>query len=86
MSYFDIFGDAAQVRDRAHEVCLDFLMQELEMGMTFCRIVKSDYSELLSRQHRADADKAHRTALRFTGTLELNKEERAAFDKKRTHT
>ena len=80
MSYFDIIGEAGQVRHRAHKVCFDFVMQELELGMSLCRIVQSDHSEL-AKQHRMDADKAYRTALRFAETMELNKEERAAFNK-----
>jgi len=65
MSYFEIISEATQVRDRAHEVCVDFLMQELEVGMMFCRIVLADQSEHLAKQHRANAYKAYRTALRF---------------------
>jgi len=65
MGGFDTIDDAVKVRERAREACLDVLMQELEPGLTFCRIALADHSEHLAQQHRGDADKAYRTALRF---------------------
>jgi len=77
-----IIDEAKRVRERGRAVSFDFVVQELELGLTFCRIARTNDSKYHAQQHRADADKAYRTALRFVDTLALNKKERAVFDEK----
>jgi len=77
-----IIEDAKRVRERAHAVSFDFLMRELELALTFGHMALSDRYEHLAERRRADANKAYRTALRLVESLELNTEERAAFDDK----
>jgi len=50
-----------------------------ELGLTFCRIALADHYEHLAQQHRGDADKAYRTALRFVDAQALTDEERKLF-------
>jgi hypothetical protein len=56
--------DAKQLCERANVVSFDFLMQELELGVTFCRIALGFRSERDYQTHRLNADKASQTALR----------------------
>jgi hypothetical protein len=77
-----IIEDAKRIRECARAVSFDFVVQELELGLTFCRIAQTNYSKYHAQRHGADADKAYRTALRFADTLDLNTEERVVFDGK----
>lgn len=78
----NIIDDAPRVRERARAASFDFLMQELELGLTFCRIAQADHSTELAGKHRAEADKAYQTVLHHVAALSLTDEEHKLFDQK----
>jgi hypothetical protein len=63
-------NDARQVRARARAIRFDFVMPELDLGLTFCRTA-----------HRVNADEAQ-TVLRAVQALELSDAERELFEQK----
>lgn len=74
--------DAESVRERARAVCFDFLIQELEIGLTFCHMALGADSDRGYQTHRANAEKAYQTALGHVQALELTYAERELYDQK----
>ena len=67
--------DNFKVRDAAEQRVVEFLIVELETGLTFSRIASdSRYSDKRDR-NRANARKAYDTALGWTKRLSLNAED-----------
>jgi len=77
-----IVDDAKRVRERANAVSFDFVIEELELGSTFCRIALGAHSERDYKTHHANADKAYQTALHHVQALELSDAERKLFEQK----
>jgi len=63
-------------------VCVDFVLLELELGLTFCRMASRSRSEPDYRRRRGSAFAAYHAALENVGALNLNKKERKLFDQK----
>jgi hypothetical protein len=77
-----VIDDARRVQSEARAVSVDFLMQELELGLTFCGIALGAHSKGDYEEHRADAEKAYKTALRYVQALELTDAECKLFEQK----
>ena len=77
-----IVDDAKRVRERANAVSFDFVIEELELGSTFCRIALGAHSERDYKTYHANADKAYQTALHHVQALELSDAERKLFEQK----
>ena len=72
----DGFAKRLELKDRFDESQFQFIMSELELAITFCRVAATSSSNAKSDRNAQHAKRAYQAARRFLAESDLTKSER----------
>jgi|SRR5690242_20106394 hypothetical protein len=72
----DVLAKRSELKDRFDESRFQFIMSELELAITFCRVAATSSSNTKSDRNAQNAQKAYRAARHFLVESDLSKSER----------